>query len=408
MTDRSTSYSADQARRLHRRFTLANWSDEPDLMHYTFLHLPEFFPHAVIHRKGPIAALATDPRDDVARFEVACSLGSMTLERYVEAAPVNGLAIAQGGRIVFERYPRMRPHDKHLLMSVSKIFAALVVAILEDRGLVDVGRPVEHYLPALEGSGWDGVSVLDVLDMASGIACPEEGIDDAYSNPDRPYYHYEASLGWLAATERTRETPYAYLPTLKRGRQAGQAFEYTSVNTFLLSWLAEEVLALPFNEILTNEIWSKIGAESDALISVSRNAKAPASHGGISTTLRDLLRVGLLFTPAGRAAGTDLVVSDQALDKIQHRGRPELFMGGTLGPDLTEQLGEQPRHNSYQWDFVMQDGDFYKGGYGGQGLYVSPARDLVVAYFGTPGPDRKTNEMTAIARQLSTGPLASL
>ncbi len=407
MTDRPQSYSADRARELHRRFTLANWSDEPDLMHYSFLHLSEFFPHAVIHRQGPVSLLASDPRDDVARFEVASSLGPMTLERYVEAAPVNGLAIAQGGKIVFERYPRMRPHDKHLLMSVSKIFAALIVAILEDRGLVDVRRPVEHYLPALAGSGWAGVSVLDVLDMASGIACPEEGIEDAYSNPDQTYYHYEASLGWLAATERTSETPYAYLPTLKRGRPAGEAFEYTSVNTFLLSWLAEQVLARPFNEILTSEIWSKIGAEADALISVSRNAKAPVSHGGISATLRDILRLGLAFTPTGRRSQPSPLVSDQALDKIQRRGRPELFLGGTLGPDLTEQLGEPPRHNSYQWDFVMRDGDFFKGGYGGQGLYVSPAHDLVVAFFGTPGPDWKTNEMTAIARQLGTGPLAN-
>ena len=32
----------------------------------------------------------------------------------------------------------------------------------------------------------------------------------------------------------------------------------------------------------------------------------------------------------------------------------------------------------------MPDGDFYKGGFGGQGLYISPARDLVIAFFGMP------------------------
>jgi CubicO group peptidase (beta-lactamase class C family) len=63
--------------------------------------------------------------------------------------------------------------------------------------------------------------------------------------------------------------------------------------------------------------------------------------------------------------------------------------------------GEPARHNSYQWDFVMDDGDFFKGGYGGQGLYISPSRDLVVAFFGTFDENHKGQEMTRIARQLA-------
>ncbi|MEZ4571661.1 MAG: hypothetical protein R2849_15270 [Thermomicrobiales bacterium] len=64
--------------------------------------------------------------------------------------------------------------------------------------------------------------------------------------------------------------------------------------------------------------------------------------------------------------------------------------------------GERPRFNSWQWDFVTDDGDFYKGGFGGQGLYISPSRDLVVAYTGIPGLDKQGNELKWVARQLST------
>ena len=149
---------------------------------------------------------------------------------------------------------------------------------------------------------------------------------------------------------------------LRRGRAPGEAFEYTSVNTFVLSWLAEQILNKPFNEIAGDEIWSPLGAESDALVSVSRSANAPATHGGISATLRDVLRLGLLFTPSGRGGAAEPVVSDRALDKIRHGGRLDIFMGGSIGPKVTEELGEQPHHNTYQWDFVMEDGDFFKGG----------------------------------------------
>ena len=62
---------------------------------------------------------------------------------------------------------------------------------------------------------------------------------------------------------------------------------------------------------------------------------------------------------------------------------------------------DPPRHNSYQWDYVMPDGDFFKGGYGGQGLYISPSRDLVVAFAGAFEVGGPASEMPAIARQLA-------
>ena len=35
---------------------------------------------------------------------------------------------------------------------------------------------------------------------------------------------------------------------------------------------------------------------------------------------------------------------------------------------------------SYQWDYVHLDGTLFKGGWGGQGLIVNPARDVVVVF----------------------------
>jgi hypothetical protein len=58
-------------------------------------------------------------------------------------------------------------------------------------------------------------------------------------------------------------------------------------------------------------------------------------------------------------------------------------------------------HNSYQWDVVTTDGDFYKGGVGGQGLYVSPSRDLVIAWFATPTEQGEMAQMPAVGRQLA-------
>jgi CubicO group peptidase (beta-lactamase class C family) len=54
-----------------------------------------------------------------------------------------------------------------------------------------------------------------------------------------------------------------------------------------------------------------------------------------------------------------------------------------MGRLMIEKFGEKGMANRYQWDAVFEDGDLYKSGFGGQGLYVSPARDMVVVWFGT-------------------------
>ena len=400
-----TEYTAEGAFRNHREFTFQNWSDGGEIMHYVFLHMSEFFTQAVIPRSGDISNLPSSPQEDVAELNVETREGTMTIDAYVRRGPVDGVVVVKSGEIVYERYPRMRPYDKHLLMSVSKIFVSTLIGILEDAGEVDSASPVDTYLPELAGSGWEGVSVRDILDMASGIDCLESDEPGAYSDPTTPYYQYEASLGWLAPTDATMDSTYEYMAALGRRRAPGEAFEYTSPNTFVLTWLVERLTGKLFNEVAAEMLWSKIGAESDALVSTSR-VGAPASHGGISATVRDVARLGLLFTPSWRGGVTDPIISEAHMRKIQEEGRPEIFEEAGAGRSTIEALrGERPLHNSWQWDWVTDDGDFYKGGYGGQGLYVSPSRDLVVAYTGVPGPDKSGNELMWISRQLATSGL---
>jgi CubicO group peptidase (beta-lactamase class C family) len=284
-------------------------------------------------------------------------------------------------------------------MSVAKVFASTALAILADRGQLDPSQPVDVYLPEVVGSGWEGVAVQDVLDMASGIDCLEM-TEGAYSDPSHPYYEYEASLGWQVPTDQTRSSTYEYLTTLGRHTEPGTVMEYTSPNTFIIAWLVERITGQPFNEALSELLWRKIGAESDAFISISA-AGAPAAHGGMSSTLRDLARFGLLFTPSAGVVVDEPIISARYLGAIQHGGRPDIYAAAA---EKYARIfgGDRPRHNAWQWDLVMDDGDFYKGGFGGQGLYISPSRDLVIAFFGCPPESMVDHELLSISRQLST------
>lgn len=398
--EEAPAYTLEQVESFHRQITIDNWDDGGPLMRYVFLNMGELFHEALIHRRGPIAPLSyrLDPR--IAEFETSSRRGEMPLEDYILEAAVDAIVVVHRGEIVYQAYPRMRSYDKHLLMSVSKGFAATLVAILEDRGLIDREAAIETYLPELAGSGWAGVRVIDILDMASGIDCHEREAD-AYTDPRRCYYQFEASLGWLKSTPDTAESPYDYVASLQAHRPSGEAFEYTSPNTFVLSWLVERIVDRSYAEAVSREIWQKIGAESDAVISAPHQGVAIA-HGGISATLRDVARFGLLFTPSWPTVTDEPIVSAAYAEQIRAGGRPEIFDRGIhTDPDRQRVDGEMPRHNTYQWDFVMEDGDFYKGGYGGQGLYISPRLDLVIAFFGTFEKEGPSNQLAHVARQLA-------
>jgi CubicO group peptidase (beta-lactamase class C family) len=394
-------YTLEQSQNYHRQWNLDNWDEGGPLMRYVMLNMSEFWEHSIIDRSGPIRDLPVRLREDVANFRTSTSERPRTLDEYVNDSTVDGAIVVHNGQIVYEAYPRMLPTDKHNYMSISKGLVSTLVAILEDRGLVVAERPIETYIPELAGTDWAGTAVLDILDMASGIDCLETD-SDSYSNPEHCYYQFEAALGWVRPSSSTADDVYSYVASLPRHRPAGEAFEYTSQNTFVLAWLIEKVSGRTFADFLSQEIWQKIGADSDAVI-VAPNRGVPIVHGGISSTLRDVARFGLQFTPMVRQDSDEPLISDAYLNKIQGGGRPEIFNAARANPRLVD--GEAPRHNTYQWDFVMRDGDFFKGGYGGQGLYVSPSRNLVVAFFGAFEEDGTGHEMISIARQLATSGL---
>lgn len=364
-----------------------------------FLHLngPQFFTHAWVHRAGPISELEIKINKNIGSIKASTLIGDITLDQWIADGTVDGFLVIHRGKIVFEQYPRMRPFDKHHWWSVRKGLVGTLVAMLEDEGKIDVKHPVEKYVPELKGTAWAGIPVIDILDMASGTSGLEVDDPDALTGVVSLYYRYEASVGNRPRAANTPESTYTYVSLLPSHRPNGEAFEYTTVNTFVLTWLVETVTDKPFAEVIGEKIWRPIGAENDAVVMVS----SVGASSTINSTLRDLGRFGLLFTPSWQKVSKKRLVSDAYLKKIQQGGRPEIFDKAGAGSNFKEVLADDPpRHNTYQWDFVMPDGDFFKGGHCGQGLYISPHRDVVVAFFGS-GDDPSIFVSMRLARAIA-------
>ena len=117
----------------------------------------------------------------------------------------------------------------------------------------------------------------------------------------------------------------------------------------------------------------------------------------VSSRLRDLGRFGMLYTPSWKNVARERIVSKKMLDVIRTGCRPAIFDKGHMGAAMTRRFKEKPRCNSWQWDALFEDGDLYKSGLMGQGLYVSPSRDLTIVWFSADRSASATGYSRAIA-----------
>lgn len=336
--------------------------------------------------------LTSEPSAAIANLGVSHRNGETTFAHYVaQDELIDGVIVLQDGQIAFEAYPNMERHQRHFAWSVTKVVTATALAALAQQGRLDMAAPIDHYLPALAGSGWAGVSVQNVADMASGIDCLDE---DGYQDPATCIYTHEESLGITAPTGRNPDF-LQHLKSMTRRSEPGAGFEYVSANTNVLALLIETITQQQFSGALRDLIWAPIGAEADGMMAVSSGGYAYGS-GGLHARLRDVARFGQIFTQPALTG----VLTPDSVHRIQHSG--PLFSAEQLA-ELAEVLGEDvPERGGWQWDMIWPDGAMYKAGYLGQGLYVDPSRKLVIAWFGT-GLDfgEVEHEMLPVSRQIA-------
>ncbi len=350
------------------------WTANGEDMAWNFRNLHQIFPTVNVYRDGPVRQLARRPIEEIADFMVETPEGPMTFDAFIKSdqSTTMGVVVLHKGDIVFERYPRMQEYEKPVYWSTAKIFTSTVIRILEERGLINVSKPIDSYIPELAESSFAGTSVRHILDMASGLDCSDE-----YESRDSCYYRYSMAIGDGFRTENAADNPYDFAAAYEATRldPPGQKFSYSGLNTFILGWLVEKITDMPFQDAFTKEIWYHIGAESDASYIAPRYGIA-VTHGGFVSRMRDLARFGLLFTPSYTVVSDRQIISDAHIDLLRNGGDPKLLRNaGVPGVEISG-----IKHNVYQWDAIFANDNFFKGGWAGQGLIVNPTRDTVAVF----------------------------
>ena len=280
--------------------------------------------------------------------------------RFLKDTWTTGLIVLQDGRVVHEKYSLGNTAaTRSISWSVAKSFISTLVGIAVAEGrIADIHRPVTDYVSVLKGSGYDGVSIRDVLQMSSGIQFNED------------YGAYFSDINRLGRAIAFNTSLDEFVASLKREQAPGTCHHYVSPDTQVLGMLLRATTGETISSYLESRIWKRIGMESDAYWLVDRNG-VELAFCGLNAVLRDYARLGQLYLNEGAWQAEQIV--------------PAGWVRASVTPDAPHLQPGNPASASvlgygYQWWIPQQsDGDYLAIGVYGQFVYVYPKKKIVIA-----------------------------
>ncbi len=340
---------------------------------WTFSHMREVIPTVNIPRDTDRFLPLGKSDDLVADFSVAFQGREQSIDKIAAHQYIDGLLIIKDGEIFFEKYYGYLTEDRpHLMNSVSKSVVGLVAGKLAAQGVIDLDKPVSHYVSALADSGYGPDSLQTVLDMRDGSDYTED-----YPDFTTTFRIQDCAIGWTDADYCPEDGPvglYEFLPTIGRDESRLGKFGYRSGSTDVIGWVLEAATGQPLAELISEHVWKPMGAEFDANITVDEGGFVLADH-GMSATLRDLGRFGLLLLNNGKALGNDVIPAAFIEDILSQQGDSNWPYPATDG--------YEPYYRSFWWGEGNPGGDVSGYGIHGQFVRVAPEASLVIAMYST-------------------------
>jgi CubicO group peptidase (beta-lactamase class C family) len=299
---------------------------------------------------------------------VATAEGSgISGDEYLRRSHTDGVVVLRGDEIVFERYfDDFTPSTTHIIMSISKSFCGMLAGVLVATGDLGLATQVRHYVPELDGTSFGAATVQQLLDMT---AAPH--YDMSYLDPAAEVHAGDRAAGWRARRPGDVVGTRAFLAQLRGAETHGTGFQYCSGTTDVLAWVLERAGGSGYRTLMAEHIWSRIGAEADAFLTVDDRG-TPYACAGMGMRLRDLARFGRLILDDGQRDGVPVIPADWIA---------ETRRGGRFATSAESDAANTGTYKNQWWVPGDSHESFYGVGIFGQYLWLDPSADVVIAKF---------------------------
>lgn len=352
--------ASDTAIDQHRINNLFDGQLMPDDMVDVLSHIDQLVPSATIKKGNKVRPFKksslTLPGLQIKQGDV-----SYDLYDFLALNRIAGLMILKDGNVVTEQY-NLGIDDQTRWLSASMIkslTSTLVGVAIKDGHIKDVQDDVVTYLPELKGSGYDGVTIEQILQMRSGVQW-----DETYNDAD--------SDRRQVLEMQYRQTPGEFLEfmaTLKRAHEPGTHYNYSTGETYLVGALLEAAVGEPLQDYLSHRLWQPLGMEQDGRWWLLSPEGPITAGGGYAATLRDYARLAQFYADGGVLDGEPLVPDDW-------------FKHATTSATPDQGYG-------YQWWTYDKDSDdpahhgaFSARGVYGQAMYIHPETNTTIVVLG--------------------------
>lgn len=301
-----------------------------------------------IYKGDEVMELPRDVRDfSMLRYQVDGS--EYSLDDYMVMNHVGGILVLKDGEIALEHYGLGNDEDtRWVSFSMTKSVVSLLTgAAIQDGYINSVDDPVTDYLPQLQGTSYEGVTVKHVLQMASGTDWNEDYAD--------PQSDVATSPGDMLELMK-------FMGSKPRIAPPGERFNYNTGETNLAGAIVRAAIGNNLSAYLTNKIWQPWGMEADA--TWISHGPYGGELGGccIAPVLRDWGRLALLVLNDGQLHdGTRVVPANWIEDSTSP----------SPGSD----------NYGYLW-WLNGDDTFRASGIFGQAIYLNPEQDLAIVLQG--------------------------
>jgi CubicO group peptidase (beta-lactamase class C family) len=296
------------------------------------------------------------------------------------AARIDAVLVTRHGKLVYERHFFANPYPdsydlarKHELQSITKSITALVLGIEIGKGrIASIDQPVLPQLPDyadLRSPEKDQITLRHLLTMSQGLAWSE--LEFPYSDPRN------------SASRMSREPdPVRFVLAQPVEARPGTVFNYSGGSATVIAALLRKATGQTLDALAATDLFEPLGITDVQWGYLLRGDPNP--HGGLRMHPRDLAKIGQLVLDHGVWQGKQVVPADW----IAAATAPQINGPGTYFYGYQFWLGRSVLHG--------REIDWAAGlGYGGQGLYIVPALDLVVLVHADQNDSATYNERGA-------------
>ena len=290
----------------------------------------------------------------------------ISIQGFIEDSQTTGLLVLKNGKIVYEDYWLGHEQNKqHISFSMAKSFVSALMGIaIEEEFVTDIEQSVTDYVPELVGSGYDGVSIKNVLQMSSGVSFNED------------YGDFNSDINRFSRATAFGTSLDDFSASLVREKEPGTFHHYVSIDTQVLGMVLTRATGKSLTDYLSEKIWQPLGMEYQAFWLADDNGMELAL-GGLNVSLRDYAKLGWLYLNQGtwtdKQGDTQQIVPKQWVIDSTSAVAPHL-VAGENNPASSSSFGY-----GYQWWLPLgAEDEFSAQGIYNQYIYIDPDQKLVI------------------------------